>query len=101
MQDITTMLHQLHRPRLLLRAARLGVKEYRRDAHLRPLLECATLPVSGAALMSLMEMEQEIDTARREGNAGYSPMRHVSVLIAMMGEARLIRASHPVVSGLR
>lgn len=95
MQDITTMLHQLRRPRLLLRAARLGATEYRRDAHLRPLLKCASLPVSGAALLSLMEIEHDLDTARRAGDAGYSPMRHVSVLIAMMGEARLIRAPQP------
>ena len=95
MQDITTMLKQVHRPRLLLRAARLGVREYRRDAHLRPLLKCGALPGSGAAVLSLMEIEHDLDTARRAGDAGYSPMRHVSVLIAMMGEARLLRASHP------
>lgn len=94
MQDIATMLGNLRRPRLLLRAARLGVKEYRRSVHLRPLLKCTALPGNGAALMALLDLEHDIDDARRRGEAGYSPLRHVTVLIAMMGEARLIRTSH-------
>jgi hypothetical protein len=93
MQDITTMLATLRRPRLLLRAARLGVKDYRRRAHLRQILRCAALPVSGAAVLALIEIESEMDAARRRGDAAYSPLNHVSVLIAMMGEARLLRAS--------
>jgi len=94
MHDITSMLGNLRRPRLLLRAARLGVKEYRRGVHLRPLLKCNALPGNGAALMALLDLEHEIDAARRRGDAAYAPLRHVTVLIAMMGEARLIRTSH-------
>ncbi|MCM2562097.1 DUF6477 family protein [Lutimaribacter sp. EGI FJ00015] len=93
MQDIATMLGSLHRPRLLLRAARIGAHDYRRGAHLRPLLKTATLPVAGAAVMALLEIEQEMDDARRRGDAAYSPRHHVSVLIALMGEARQMRAS--------
>ncbi len=100
MQDITTMLANLHRPRLLLRAARIGARDYRRSVHLRPVLKCAALPVTGAALIALLEIEQEMEDARARGDAVYSPLRHVSILIALMGEARLLRASQaePAVS---
>ena len=97
MTDIFSFLNTLRRPHLLIRAARIGVDEYRRDPHLRRLLGYGTLPRSGAALMRLVEIESELNTQRREEDAGYSAMRHVEVLIAMMGEARLLRASHPQV----
>lgn len=93
MQDLTTILANLRRPQLLIRAARLGVAQYRRGVHLRSVLQCGTLPVGGAALLRLIELEEEIDRARRSGDATYSSLRHVSVLIAMMGEARLLHAS--------
>ncbi|MEL7088895.1 MAG: DUF6477 family protein, partial [Planctomycetota bacterium] len=38
MQDVLTMLQCLHRPRLLMRAARIGAEDYRRAAHLPRLL---------------------------------------------------------------
>jgi len=38
MQDIMSMLNALHRPRLLIRAARAGAIEYNRDRHLQRLL---------------------------------------------------------------
>ncbi|WGW03133.1 DUF6477 family protein [Tropicibacter oceani] len=90
MKDILGLLNDLRRPRLLIRAARIGAQDYRR-AHLHRLLGYGTLPRPGAALMKLIELETDLDDRRRSDDAGYSVSRHVELLVAMMGEARLLR----------
>lgn len=92
--DLKSLAH-LRRPRLLIRAARIGAAEYRRDVHLRRHLGYGRLPSSRAALGALAEMEAALDVQRREARATYSAARHVDVLIAMMGEARILRSAHP------
>lgn len=93
MQDLLGKLDSLRRPGLLIQAARLGVTEYRRDVHLRRLLDSSRLPRSGEALFQLMEIEQDMNTQRTRRAAGYSVSRHVDLIIAMMGEARILRNS--------
>ena len=93
MQDILGMLNQLKRPRLLIRAARLGADGYHRDAHLQRILGYGHLPRAADALMQLMQTEADLNDQRKSGDAGYSLTRHLDVLIAMMGEARILRAS--------
>lgn len=86
---------RLRRPRLLIEAARIGVTDYSREATLRRHLGYLHHPDSETALEELLEIEDELNQMRKDGNAGYSPARHVDVVIAMLGEARLIRASAP------
>ncbi len=93
MKDILGLLNDLRRPRLLIRAARIGVQDYRRDPHLHRLLGYGALPRSGAAIMKLMELETDLDNRRRSADAGYSVARHVELLVALMGEARILRES--------
>lgn len=93
MQDILAMLNRLRRPRLLIRAARLGARDYARDRHLKRLLGYGALPRPGVALMRLMELERDLNDRRREDDAGYSLPRHIDLLIAMIGEAQLIAAT--------
>ncbi|WP_111732764.1 DUF6477 family protein [Roseovarius amoyensis] len=93
MTNPLSMLNQLHRPPLLIEAARLGLPDYHREMALRRHLGIMRPPSVAAALLALIEIEAEIDRERRCGGAGYSPARHVDVLIAMMGEARLMRAT--------
>ncbi len=93
MQDLISMLHTLHRPRLLMRAARIGAEDYRRTTHLPRLLGYGVLPRHGAALLKLMEIEAELNMQRKTSDAGYNLIRHVDVLIAMVGEARVLKAS--------
>lgn len=97
MQDLLSMMTTLRRPRLLIRAARIGADDYRRDRHLQRLLGYGALPRSAVALMRLMEMEQVMDAQRRSDDAAYSLPRHLDILIAMMGEARVLRATRPAV----
>lgn len=93
MQDLLSMLNSLRRPRLLIRAARLGAREYVRDRHLKRILGYGTLPRPASALMRLMDIERGIDMSRRQNEAGYSLPRHIDVLIAMVAEAQLLDSS--------
>jgi hypothetical protein len=91
MTDISTLLANLRRPRLLIRAARHGIHDYRRDRDLRRLIGAATPPSPETALAKLCDAEERIEEIRRIGDAGYSLARHVDLLIAMFAEASLLR----------
>ncbi|NUH64133.1 hypothetical protein HTT03_02295 [Sulfitobacter sp. S0837] len=93
MQDLLTMLNKLHRPRLLMRAAKIGADEYGRATHLPRLLGFGVLPRHATALLKLIELEAELNTQRKSGDASYSLLRHVDVLIAMVGEARFLKSA--------
>ncbi|WP_298969667.1 DUF6477 family protein [uncultured Roseobacter sp.] len=93
MQDLLSMLHAIRRPPLLMRAARIGAEDYRRSVHLPRLLGYGVLPRHGSALFRLIEIEADLNTQRTSGDTSYSLIRHVDVLIAMLGEARVLRAS--------
>lgn len=93
MQDILSMLHALHRPRLMMRAARIGAEDYRRSAHLPRLLGYGTLPGPGQAVMKLMTVEADLEHQRKTADTSYSLMRHLDVLIALVAEARTMRAA--------
>ena len=93
MQDLLSMLNTLHRPRLMMRAARIGAEDYRRTTHLPRLLGYGVLPRHGGAIVKLMEMEGELEHQRSTSDASYNLVRHVDVLIAMVAEARLLRAA--------
>lgn len=96
MQDVISMLHALRRPPLLMRAARIGAEDYRREVHLPRLLGYGVLPRHGAALLRLIELEGNLNDQRVNGNTSYSLFKHVDLLIAMLGEARILRASQTV-----
>ena len=91
MQDIHSLLAAMHRPRLLMRAARIGAQDYRRAGHLPRLLGYGALPRHGPALMRLIDIEGELERQRATNDAGYSLISHVDVLIAILGEARALR----------
>lgn len=92
MQDLLSMLNALHRPALMMRAARIGAEDYRRAAHLPRLLGYGMMPRAAVAVVKLMEMEAELEDQRRGGNANYSIMRHLDILIALISEARELRS---------
>lgn len=96
MQDPLSRLDTLKRPRLLVRAARLGSEDYRRTAHLQRVLGYGRLPRHAEALTRLLDLESEHEARRKENPASYSLAGHVDVLIAMAGEARILRASRAV-----
>ena len=95
MIDPQTVLSSLRRPRLLVRAARLGLPEYNRERSLRRIMPGETPPRPGLAFQTLAEHEAAIDRIRREGAAAYSAARHIELLVALIDEARLAAKRGP------
>jgi Family of unknown function (DUF6477) len=89
MTDCRTMLASLRRPRLLMRAARFGLGEYRRERDLRRYVAGVESPED--TVTSLMTVEARLEATRIAGDAAYSVARHIEVLIALLAEAQLLR----------
>lgn len=89
MSDPLALLKSLRRPRLLIRAARFGTLEYRRERDLKRLMKCDTPPSPRAAVDQLLVEEDRLERIRQSGEASYSISRHVDVLIALISEAKL------------
>lgn len=92
MLDVMSRLSMLHRPRLLVRTARIGKSIYSRKRDLRRILGYGNLPRPAAAIIRLLDLEYEINQHRLVGDAGYALTRHIEVLTALMGEADYLAA---------
>lgn len=90
MTDLMTLVRDLRRPRLLVRAARAGLTEYSRARDLRRLMRVSQAPAPERALSELLAEEERVEATRRAGDASYSFVRHIELLIAMMAEVRLL-----------
>jgi len=89
MTDLATILTAIRRPKILIRAARAGVVEYRRERDLKRLLrQRATAP--DQAISSLIDEEHRLESHRAAGEATYNLQRHVAVLTALLAEARML-----------
>lgn len=90
MTDLFELMTSLRRPKLLIRAARFGQSDYNRRRDLKRLIAAAAPPRPEEALRALIAEEELLEEARRQGEAAYSFLRHIEILIAMMAEARLL-----------
>ncbi len=98
MSTTLNALSHLRRPRLLIRAARFGAEDYRRAPHLARLLGPGTPGPGHDALSQLISLEAEQEELRQAGSANYGVARHVEILSAMMGEARLVARACPTLA---
>ena len=94
MEDVLTRVLRLNRPTLLVRTARHGIEHYNRVIHLRRLLKTEVLPSPAQALNKLMEHEDMVNDMRLAKRAEYSVARHIELIIAVMCEARILKASN-------
>ena len=69
MQDALTILHKLRRPKMLMRAAQIGVAEYKRVAHLPRLLGYGRMPKQSEAILKLIEIEKNLKALRKAGKS--------------------------------
>lgn len=90
MNDPVKLLGALRRPSLLIRAAKFGLTDYRRERDLRRLTQSNSLPSPSRALGLLISEEGRMEETRRLGATTYSAARHIDLLIALMAEARLV-----------
>jgi len=78
------------RPKLLIRAARLGVRNYKRERDLKRLTRSQRLMSPVCAVENLMAQEDDLEQARLDKDRNYSIGRHVDILVALIGETALI-----------
>lgn len=90
MSDLLSLVTELRRPKLLIRAARAGVAGYNRNRDLKRVIRTGGMPAPEHALSELLAAEAEVEQTRQEGQASYSFTRHIELLIAMIGEAQLL-----------
>ena len=90
--DLHNILTQLQRPRILVKAARLGLTGYNRN---KDLLRIASGTYSESGVTSdhrlvdrLISLENEAEEARISGEASYNIQRHIVLLTAVLAEAR-------------
>lgn len=88
MTDFRTILANLRRPRLLIRAARFGLEDYRRDRDLRRLLSGTAAP--DRVVPQLLAEEARLEGIRQTGDISYPVGRHIEVLVALMAEVSLL-----------
>jgi uncharacterized protein DUF6477 len=93
MQDVMSRLKTLHRPRLLVRTARIGAAAYSQQRDLHRILGVGADRKPAATTLRLLELEQEVNLQRLTGDAGYILTRHIEILIALMGEANILAGS--------
>lgn len=88
MTDFTALLANLRRPRLLIRAARFGLQDYRRDRDLRRIL--AVPATAESNVPRLLAEEERLELIRRTDDLNYPVARHIEVLVALIAEIRLL-----------
>ena len=88
MTDFRIILANLRRPRLLIRAARFGLEDYRRDRDLSRLLQDSDS--SETILTTLLAEEARLEQRRKTGDLTYPVVRHIEVLVALMAEVNLL-----------
>lgn len=88
MTDFRAALSTLRRPRLLIRAARFGLQDYRRERDLRRLLAGTASPE--VTVPRLLQEEAQLEEIRQAGDHNYSVMRHIEVLVALFAEVQLL-----------
>ncbi|HUF54991.1 MAG TPA: DUF6477 family protein [Thermohalobaculum sp.] len=76
------------RPVLMVQAAGVGARHYRRQRDLPAAVPGLLAEPREALLPRLAREEAALEARRREGAAGYRPGRHLQVLAAFLAECR-------------
>jgi len=90
MPDIHRQLRTLRRPKLLLDAAKYGLKTYKRTTSLKRYLGGVPASKGAGALSQLMTLESEMEATRLIQCSSYSAQRHIGVLTALLSELTLL-----------
>ena len=85
---LTTDLSSLRRPKLLIRAARAGMLEYRRSRDLKRITGVPANVQASRIVDTLLREENRMEEERRSGDAAYSIQKHISVMTALLAESQ-------------
>lgn len=97
MRDLKISLKSLNRPEILVRAARMALTGFHRDAALTRIFGYAPTIQSKGLIEDLLEREELINTQRKTGDVTYNIARHITVLTALINEANAyFTTSEPV-----
>lgn len=99
--EIIDRIQRIERPRLLLRAARLGLQDYDRQRDLRRVLRLPHAPAPGPRVLHLLlEMEEHCEARRTrhpsEIGDSWRAAQHVELLICLIAESRLLAQAVPM-----
>mgnify|MGYP001027722072 CR=1 FL=1 len=83
MHNVVNELNNLRRPKLLIRAARAGMAEYRKSGKPGALPQCQS---TQKTVDVLLQKEALLNGERLEQNAAYSVRKHIQILSALMVE---------------
>ena len=78
---------KLHRPIILLKTAKIGLKSYIRERDLKRILGLQSLPKTIPAMNELLVKEKELEAARKIGSAAYDLKLHILTMTALLQEA--------------
>lgn len=92
MPNLYTALSTLRRPRLLIRAAQVGLSHYERARDLKRLTGQLAQNSPETNMEHLLAIEEQIEETRRMREASYRPSQHIELLVALMAEHRLLTA---------
>lgn len=87
MREISNSLLHLKRPNILVRAARVALNNFQRDATLTRIFGYVPAGPSQDLISDLIEREGQINTQRKSGDVTYNIARHITVLTALISEA--------------
>ncbi len=80
----------MKRPKILLLAAKVGLKTYSRNKELKRLFKTRTVPQPPHALRMLRIREMYLEKARKKGKAAYDMKLHIQVMTALLQELYLV-----------
>ena len=90
MKDVLSLIQSLTRPRLLIRAARHGLVDYSRDHALARIIGVSSDMTAIEIVQKLVEVEGQMERARKEDDGSYSVARHIELLVALIAESNLL-----------
>jgi len=90
MTSLSSSVTSLKRPNLLVRTAKLALEKFKRETTLERIFGYDISDDPAEVLLTLYEAEDAINEQRKTGDATYNIARHVSVLAALMNEARTV-----------
>jgi len=88
--QLEDVLYNLKRPKILLQAARIGLKTYSRKRDLKRMLKMREIPQPVQVIKRLLKNETTLEEARKTGNAAYDMKIHIQIMTALLQEVYLL-----------